>query len=810
MDPLQLQPPWLTPQHPRDGRYVLGPLLGKGGMGEVVEAWDVILCRTVALKLLPKVDPNAMVRFMTEAQLQARIIHPNICRIYDVEASDATLRIAMQLVRGPHLSQAAKDLSMAEIVAIIAQVAEAVNVAHLMKLIHRDIKPSNILLDTGPDGRMTPCLCDFGLAISLAEPALSITQGLVGTPAFMAPEQLRGDRGRIGPATDVYALGGTLHYLLLGHPPSHVRSRSGRAPRPGLPRDLQKVMEKCLEPAPDDRYPSAGALADDLRRYLNGEPVLAQPLGAMARLLGQARRHGRVLALGGAAALLLAGPGTMLLRRHLDGLRAGEAAILRSRAEEAEWERDLTYQQALPGHDMRPVYRGARERQERIRAELARLGPSFQGPGHALIGRIHLQLGEFAQAAQELETARRLGARAGFRGQEPALARVLASWAAGGAQTTAPADSLQADIGRMLDPDPAPLADALAAFAGRKFRRAALAAGTYHKLHPWHRESALLEAACLCALAGERLEAGAPGEAEAQLQEALLQLQACLGPDGGGASDPVMHHAYFLTARRLGEIQLGMGTLPEAFLKDLEERSDRASRLDPDQTALLEDWLDLRVLAVRRLGDAGLDRFSDLDPAMVFLGTRMPAAPSPGLQEARMALYWQLAEQQLAQGQDASFTLSEALRDSERPPLARCAELGAVLNCKARQEALQGRDPRPTLERALGLLEPTPRPGPRWPVNDTAADTWLIRAEWEQRHGVDPQPSLQQVAERIEWGLRACPSDPHANALQGLLWAAQIRAAPARKPALLPMAQARLRQSRGWLAQRLRRSMEGL
>ena len=81
MDPLQLQPPWLTPQHPRDGRYVLGPLLGKGGMGEVVEAWDVILYRTVALKLLPKVDPTAMVRFMTEAQLQARIIHPNICRI---------------------------------------------------------------------------------------------------------------------------------------------------------------------------------------------------------------------------------------------------------------------------------------------------------------------------------------------------------------------------------------------------------------------------------------------------------------------------------------------------------------------------------------------------------------------------------------------------------------------------------------------------------------------------------------------------------------------------------------------------------
>ena len=253
-----------------------------------------------------------------------------------------------------------------------------------------------------------------------------------------------------------------------------------------------------------------------------------------------------------------------------------------------------------------------------------------------------------------------------------------------------------------------------------------------------------------------------------------------------------------------------MGTLPEAFLKDLQERCERASRLDPDHTGLLEDWLDLRALAARRLGDLGLDRFAVLDPAMVFLGTRVPAPLPPGLQAARMALYWQLAEQQLAQGQDASFTLAEALRDSEQPPLDRSPRLGAVLACKARMEALQGRDPSPTLERALSLLEPAPQAGPRWPGNDTAADAWLIRADWELRHGLDPRPSLQQAADRVEWGLRTCPFDPATNALQGLLWAEQVRAEPARRPVLLPMAQARLRLSRGWLGQRLRRSMEGL
>ncbi len=805
MDPLQLQPPWLTPQLPREGRYVLGPLLGKGGMGEVVEAWDVILCRTVALKLLPRMDPTAMVRFMTEAQIQARIIHPNICRIYDVESADSTLRIAMQLVRGPNLAQAAKDLSVPEAVAIIAQVAEAVNVAHIMKLIHRDIKPSNILLDMGPDGRMSPCLCDFGLAISLAEPALSITQGLVGTPAFMAPEQLRGERGQIGPATDIYALGGTLYYMLMGHPPSHLRPRSSRAPKSALPPDLQRVINKCLEPEPGDRYASAGALADDLHRYLNGEAVLAQPLGTLGYLLGRVRRHGRWLALGTTAALVLAGGGTVLVRAHEREDQAGRSAIRRYRAAESEWERDLAYQYALPGHDMRLVCGQARERERQIQAELPTLGRAFQGPGHAVAGRIHLELGEFTLAAKELETARRLGACDGPGSQDPALAKVLAAWVEGGCLTREPSDSLLEETRRLLGPGPAPLADALAAYARRDFQRAALAADGYHMVHPWHRDSALLEAACLGALAGERLRAGAPVEAEERLRQALVPLEAYLGPEGGGASDPAVHHAYFLTARRLVELELGKGDLPPTFLKDLQERCDRACRVDPEHPGLLEDWLDLRVLAARRLGDQGLDRFPELDPAMVFLGTRVPEPLPPGLEAARMALYWQLAEQQLDQGKDASFAMAEALRDSERPELARNPLLGRVLNCKARQDSLQGRDPRPTLERALALLSPG---GPSWPMNDAVAENWLIRAEWEQGHGLDPQASLNQASGLLERSLRACPLDPQANALQGLFWAVQMRADPAKRTALLPMVQARMRQTRSWLALDLRRSME--
>ncbi len=143
------------------GRYVLGPILGQGGAGEVREAWDVVLCRTVALKVLRKMEPVGLIRFMHEAQIQSRIVHPNICRIYDVDNSGGVPKIAMQLVRGPTLSQVAHELTVKEIVIILAQVAEAIHAAHRLKLVHRDLKPSNILLERGPDGQLGPLRLRF-------------------------------------------------------------------------------------------------------------------------------------------------------------------------------------------------------------------------------------------------------------------------------------------------------------------------------------------------------------------------------------------------------------------------------------------------------------------------------------------------------------------------------------------------------------------------------------------------------------------------------------------------------------------------
>ena len=141
------QPAWLDSSQPSLGRYILGPILGQGGAGEVREAWDVVLCRTVALKVLRRMEPVGLIRFMHEAQIQSRMVHPNICHLYDVDTSGGIPKIAMQLVRGPTLAEAAPGLTVLEVVTLLAQVAEAVQAAHRMQLIHRDLKPSNILLE---------------------------------------------------------------------------------------------------------------------------------------------------------------------------------------------------------------------------------------------------------------------------------------------------------------------------------------------------------------------------------------------------------------------------------------------------------------------------------------------------------------------------------------------------------------------------------------------------------------------------------------------------------------------------------------
>jgi tetratricopeptide (TPR) repeat protein len=314
--------PQPAPVWPLVPGYAILEELGRGGMGVVYKARQAALDRLVALKMLRDgalAGPEQLARFRAEALAVARLRHPHIVHIYDVGEQDGRPFLALEFVEGGSLAQklGGTPLPARRAAELVTTLARAVQHAHGQGIVHRDLKPANVLLAT--DG--TPKVTDFGLAKRLDGGAgLTGSGQLLGTPSYMAPEQAEGGSGAVGPSADVYALGAILYECLTGRPPfvaataletlEQVQSREPVPPRllqPEVPRDLETVCLKCLDKEPGRRYASAEALADDLGRFLAGEPVRARPLGRLGRLGRWARREPAVAGLwaAGLAALLL-------------------------------------------------------------------------------------------------------------------------------------------------------------------------------------------------------------------------------------------------------------------------------------------------------------------------------------------------------------------------------------------------------------------------------------------------------------------------------------------------------------------------
>lgn len=295
--------------------------LGRGGMGDVYLARQAGTGRLVALKT-PRAgaDLAELTRFRHEAELLARIQHVGIVPVYEVGEAGGRLFLAMEYCPGGNLADRLDGSPLPPRSAAIfsESLAQAVHAAHRTGVIHRDLKPANVLLysrseDAADLDACAPKVSDFGLARGSSDDfGLTQTGVILGTPAYMAPEQAFGQGGPVGPAADIYALGVILYELLTGRPPFHgataletldqLRSHDPVPPsrlQPTLPRDLDTICLKCLHKEPSRRYASANDLADDLRRYLDGRPVLARPVGAGEHLLKWVRRNPRVATLAG-------------------------------------------------------------------------------------------------------------------------------------------------------------------------------------------------------------------------------------------------------------------------------------------------------------------------------------------------------------------------------------------------------------------------------------------------------------------------------------------------------------------------------
>ncbi|MBM4421390.1 MAG: serine/threonine protein kinase [Chloroflexi bacterium] len=316
-------------------------MLGRGGMGVAYRAWDPDLKRLVAVKMLraADADESEIARFRVESEAIARVRHPNIVQVFDVGEEAGQPFFAMEYCAGGSLAGRLKagPFAPTEAAGVVEQIARGVDAAHNQNIIHRDLKPANVLLSHDPrapsatgastnaggatvpgssatgsaasgpagPGPVVYKVTDFGLAKALdADEGYTRSGAILGTPCYMSPEQAFGQGSKVGPAADVYALGAILYECLTGRPPfqgatvpdtlDQVRAREPvpvRQLQPAVPVDLETIVLKCLQKDTAKRYASAADAADDLRRFLEGRPIHARPVGAAERAVRWCRRN---------------------------------------------------------------------------------------------------------------------------------------------------------------------------------------------------------------------------------------------------------------------------------------------------------------------------------------------------------------------------------------------------------------------------------------------------------------------------------------------------------------------------------------
>ena len=763
-------------------RYQVVGQLGAGGMGEVYRAWDPQLQRWVALKFLHHADPLRTARFQREAQSQARVDHPGVCRVYEVGEVEGRPYIAMQEIAGATLGWVARDLPLEERVRLVARVADAVHAAHRIGLIHRDLKPGNILVAWGEDG-LHPFVVDFGLARDQRVTGMTVSGSLSGTPGYMAPEQASGDDAALDRRADVYSLGAILYELIAGQVPlpagnladAIVKLLQEEPPPlrrlvPSLPADLETVVMKCLEKDPARRYDSAKALAADLWRWLDGEPVEATRPSLIYRLRKRAARHPRVTIAGVLAAALIVVLAGAALRARWEAAARAEAARRFGTAAK-EMESRLRVGELAPAHDTRGERAAVRAAMERVEREMSGMGEGARGAGLYALGRGALALGQSDEALRRLQAAW----RAGERGPE-------VSYALGQALGQQYFERLQRLVAvRQADAD-APLRRELE----RRFRDPARAQ--------------LRRAAA----ASSRSETGLDSP---ELVEALLALYegryaaARTAAERATEGRPWLYEARQLQGlawRREGEDLADRGELDGALAAygragEANARAMAIARSGAPAHAeeCSRQWAVLRVLRLRRpmidadvapavvaceralALDAGLPRsWGDLGRVLTLLGedqVRAGVDPSPVMARAHAALARQL---QLDPRADDAW-----------------ASLGNVHDTMARWHLERGTDPRPELQRAAEAYRAAVRLEPRRANNfNGLGNVRMLETRYQDAHGLPSEASRRQAIAAFERALALWEGAATAHANLGAAWtymaAAELTAGRDPRPAL--------------------------
>lgn len=534
--------------------------IGEGGMGRIFKAFDPSLKRTVALKFLRRDDPALVMRFVLEAQHQARVDHPNIAKVFEVGEWNGQSFIAMQFIKGESLELLAPTLSWSEHARVMEVVAEAIHGAHRQGLIHRDLKPANILVERDGE-RLKPTVLDFGLARGAEASGLTLQGLVIGTTHYMAPEQARGEHEKVDRRTDVYGLGATLHKLLTGRPPfAGVEGLEGlrraaeeelpplRRLVPELPEELELITTKCLEKDPERRYQSALAVAEDLRRWREGEPIHAKRPTLRYRGEKWARKHRSLVWVAALALVGVLAMGGLALKERVQASR--QARFAQHFAQEAERvEAMLRYIRLSPAHDIEPEMAQVEQRVQALEADMRRGGRLALGPGQFALGRADLALDHPEEAEDHFRDARKAGfqdadldlfqARARVRLYQRDLSRVrqLSEPRAREEKRQALEKQFRKEVLPLLERrsglglEPSPYQQGLIALVEGRTEVARSLGRQVHQSSPWFYEAQMLVADAYLA---DALQKTSLREGLDDLAQAGQALERCLAPSDPG------------------------------------------------------------------------------------------------------------------------------------------------------------------------------------------------------------------------------------------------------------------------------------
>lgn len=778
--------------------------VAEGGMGRVFKAFDPTLQRMVALKFLRRGDPDLEKRFVLEAQHQAKLEHPNICKVYEVGEWHGQSFIAMQFIKGETLESAAIGMDLFDKAKVMEAVAEAVHAAHGQGLIHRDLKPANIMVEMDARGPK-PTILDFGLAKGLEATGLTVQGQVIGTTHYMAPEQARGDHDKVGRRTDVYGLGATLHRVLTGRAPFSETEGMDAIHRTleedlptlthlvrDLPEDLDTIVRKCMEKDPARRYESALAVAEDLRRWREGEPILARKptYGYLAEKW--ARRHRLVVgvAAAGLGALLVTG-GLAIRSANTARARARYAQYFGQEAERIE--ALLRYAHLLPRHDIRPELNQVRDRLVALEGLARTAGPVAEAPAQYALGRAWLALNDPEQARRHLERAR----DGGVSGPDLALALGRALGSLYQIQVEQARRIPQRDLqalrlkeldGRLRQPALALLEQgATASVAAPDFHRALMAfyAGREDEAltlarkagvaQSWLFEAPLLEADILLAQASA-CDRDDPDRAHQLVDQAGLVLAEVR------RRAPSSPQSYALEAARQAEamtLARHKGGDPKPHLDAAMEALSEGRAVVPDDPRMLEleawSWGIWTMHLVNRGQTTQMEEVAKR--AVQLAEARLALGPSQTSLRTLNGTWEVLSLAAAAQGKDPDPALERARKALEQaramdpadPYLAYRAGL-----IEARQvafDARRGKGPWTAFERGVKALQAVRAQVPHSThVLGSLGELWIERAEYERLHGLDPRTSCAQARALLEEPRRREPQFYRWPMALGLAW----------------------------------------